>query len=127
MKKRLILIFVVIIIAVPIISLLSFATSISDNYNLIKENNYLALYINNKTTGIAVKDKTSGKTWFSDRFGSKSNLGITYYTEKDLERRMNSYDNSVVFDQYNISEIKNGIRIEYQFGKKWDKEDYINY
>lgn len=113
---------------------------VADGFEKITENQYLNLYINRKTTEIAVQDKDTGMLWYSNppdrgemetilRGGAMETMGstisFTYFTENDRERTMNSYTDSVKLGQFDINKIDNGIRVNYQFGKKWQTNDYL--
>ncbi|MFP4016083.1 MAG: DUF5696 domain-containing protein, partial [Halanaerobiales bacterium] len=110
------------------------------DYEKTAENEYLSLYINKKTTEIAVQKASSGEIWFSNpqdldtmetqargpkKDALRSQLGIRYYSASDRLFEMDSYNDAIVNDQFQITEIPNGVRVDFEFGKKWDKEDYI--
>lgn len=98
----------------------------------VAENDYLELYINEETTEVAVKDKKSGYIWYTnpqdrssdskakdvnkDRLASQ--IHITYYTPSSQSKMMNNYTDSVLLGQFDIQQIKNGVRIDYRIGKE---------
>lgn len=98
---------------------------------LIESSQTLELYINGKTTEIAVKDKTSGKMWFSNPSERSSDLiamqeaknrlssqiEIEYFDKADVSCGMNNYADSIELGQYDIEKIEKGIRITYTLGK----------
>jgi len=105
----------------------------------VQENEHLILYMNRETTEIAIQEKSSGEVWYSnppDRDtmeqrlrGSakdtlKAQLRIVYYDVGDRRFEMDSYNDSVKNGQYIISELDNGVRVEYLLGTKWKEEDY---
>ncbi len=113
----------------------------SDNQlQLMKENEYLQLYINKSTTEVAVKDIQSGKVWYTnppdrdeyETAASKFNkeklgaqLEIKFFTPGDRIINWDNLHESIAYNQFTIKEIDRGIRIEYLIGKKWKLEDYI--
>ncbi|MFW6288089.1 MAG: hypothetical protein ACOC2J_04990, partial [bacterium] len=115
-------------------------SAVVDGFEIINENQYLNLYVNKETTEFAVQDKNTGEIWYSnppDRDemevkvrGSSldamaSQLSFSYYTESDRERTMDSYNDSVRHGQFTIENIENGFRVDYQFGREWEDEDYM--
>ncbi|MFP4660889.1 MAG: DUF5696 domain-containing protein [Halanaerobiales bacterium] len=110
------------------------------DYEEIAENEYLSLYINKSTTEIAVQKKGNGEIWFSNpqdldsmenrargakKDALRSQLSIRYYNASDRVFEMDSYNDAILNDQFQITEIPNGVRVDFEFGKKWEKEDYM--
>ena len=93
------------------------------------ETDELKLLVNVNTAEIAVLDKSNGKVWYSNPPGRDadpvanaankellaSQLFITYFDSADIERTMNSYNDSVAKGQFEIFGIDGGIRIVYNF------------
>ena len=138
MKKAIVL--KLIIFPAIIICLLFSGNVNADDGTLIIENRYLQLEMERDTTEFRVLDKKSGDVWYSnppardevDTIASgtaleelNSLVEITYYTPGNHRRFMNSYADSVVFDQFEIVEIEDGIRVEYTIGQEWRDDDYI--
>jgi hypothetical protein len=116
----------------------------SNGFYLAAENNESQLLINGKTTEIAVKEKATGVTWYSnpvDRQNDKIatspmdtiNSILTFrYMQTGLTNvknpsgtiaasaLLNSFQDSVFKNQYSFYKIKNGIRVNYQVGTKTD-------
>ncbi|MEJ6951465.1 DUF5696 domain-containing protein [Natronospora cellulosivora (SeqCode)] len=108
---------------------------------LINENQYLALYINERNSEIAVLDKKSSNIWYSNPYNRDeketiargsvlkrlgSSLNITYDRlggRKDIS--MDNFSSSIEHNLFEISTIENGIRIEYTFGEKWTNDDHL--
>lgn len=102
----------------------------SNDFSLVERSPSLELYINGETTEIAVKEKSSGKMWFSnpvDRLNDKvatkeandklsSQIEIEYFDTADVSCGMNNYADSIMLDQYSIEKIDQGIRIIYTLG-----------
>lgn len=118
-----------------IVVLLSATVSASLNgFELVAQNDYLALYFNPKTTEIAVHDLVNDKMWYSnpqdrntaraavrDRLSSQIVIyhGAGSGTEKD------SYKYSVQYNQYDYRYIEKGVRVEYTIVEEWRNEYYL--
>lgn len=100
-------------------------------FRVVADNVHLTLYINDETTEIAVEHKSSGQIWRSNPTASSSNsevnsqLVLSYYAPDDNQRLMDSFKDSVQYGQFEISDIDNGVRVEYSFGREWMDEDYV--
>lgn len=103
---------------------------------LAAENEYLALYINPGTTETAVLNKASGDLWYSSppnregeetiaRGTEKQRLGasisIKYYDSSQRLRTLDSFTQSVLYGQFEICNIPNGVKVRYTLGRKWDE------
>ena len=132
--------FLTIIITVIIIVTASITGRALESFELISENRQLKLYMNKATLEIAVQRKESGQIWYSNpperdeierrargrtRDRLEAQLAISYYTPRDRRHYLNSYTDSVLHEQYDISLIDGGVRIDFQLGQKWDDEDII--
>lgn len=110
-------------------------------FDKIAENDYLILHINKQTTEIAVEEKSSGEIWYSNppdrnemearargtaRDLLNSQVKIIYYDLGDRMYEMNTYRDAVLNEQYTITPLENGVRIDYIFGKEWKDEDYVS-
>lgn len=110
------------------------------SYRLVAESEYLALYINDTTAEVAVEDKEGGIIWYSNppnrdteetiargatRERLNAQFSISYYTPSDHYRTMNSYHDSVARGQFAITEIENGVRVDYFLGRRWSDSDYL--
>lgn len=108
-------------------------------FSLAAENQYLELYLNEDKVEFAVRQKASGEIWFSNPVdrdkketvagGSSkqmlnSQLILTYFVSNQ-QRQMDSYNDSVIHDQYEIVTIPNGFRIDYDIGRTWQDADYL--
>lgn len=108
--------------------------------DILIENRYLSLELNQETTEFVITEKSSGDVWHSNppnreqieqiatgssREELNSQIVITYFTPGNHRRFMNNYTDSIAFDQYEIKEIEDGIRIEYTIGEEWSRTDYI--
>lgn len=109
-------------------------------YQVVAENDNLILYFNETTLEVAVYQKSTEQVWFSNpyerdtvekiaRGAAKNALGaqlrINYFTPQDVQRSMDSYNDSLAYGQYEIVSIENGIRVEYLLGKEWDDQYYV--
>lgn len=146
-KRYQVILFVFLLIFLPIYDVLiaEEINSSLDNFQQISENEELELYINKDSTEIAIRSKNTGTIWYSNpqnigkdesiaRGNRKkrlsSQLSITYYvssreTSGDRVREMNNFADSIEYNQYEISEIENGVRIDYILGRQWSEEDYL--
>lgn len=96
----------------------------------VAESDELILYLDEEETDIAVKDKSSGKLWFSnpqdaeeDTFASgyyqkvlKSQLQIQYYNENVQSSTMDNYNDCIKDKQFTIAYLDDGITITYTLG-----------
>lgn len=93
------------------------------------ENEYLVLYINKKTTEVAVKDKSNNAVWFSNpqqrdsdsaangtnKALLSSQMTITTKTDADQNTTYNSYEHSVAKEQFKIEKTDHGVKVIYDF------------
>ncbi|MFW6308823.1 MAG: DUF5696 domain-containing protein [bacterium] len=111
-----------------------------DDFNVISENKNLNLYINEETAEIAVEKKETGSLWFSNpqnvdqmeniRGGTsrdrlKSQFVINYYTPNDTRQKMDSFNDSVQNERFNIEKIDKGVKVNYVLGKEWTEDSYL--
>ena len=109
-------------------------------FELRAENQHLSLFFHPETTEIAVYDRLTGETWYSNpkdrdqleilaRGSAKDAIGaqlrISYFTPGDVRRTMNNYSDSIVYGQFQIEELPNGVRVDYVLGKQWEDDDYF--
>lgn len=101
-----------------------------DGMVLAAENDILELYTNTATTEIAVYDKRSGETTYSNpperaedslangrnKTGLNSQFMLTYYDSSMTAVNMYNYDYSVEREQFKLESIKDGIRYTYLCG-----------
>lgn len=94
------------------------------------ENKNLKLYVNPRTGEIALFDKRSGETVYSNPQSAdqdtianevnknllKSQLNLEYLNNNQAISIFNSYEHSVLFDQITIEAIENGFRFIYKIG-----------
>ncbi len=114
--------------------------SVPRGFDLVAENDYLILYVNTETAEIAVTDKRSEQTWYSNppdrdssekiaRGDAKLALGaqfrLTYFEPGDTMRTVNSYLSSVAYNQFEVTPIEGGVRVDYLVGKKWNERDFL--
>ncbi|MFW6390065.1 MAG: hypothetical protein ACOCZT_03045, partial [Halanaerobiales bacterium] len=111
-----------------------------ESYSAIDENEHLILFINHDTTEIAVQDKNSGQIWYSnppDRNEMEtiakgntlaelnSQLLLSFYLPGNRRKKMNTYSDSIAFNQFEINKIDNGVNIDYIIGEQWSDEDFV--
>lgn len=129
----------IIILSLFIITSPSQARSELESFELIEENENLQLYLNDTFVEFAILDKASGDIWFTNpydrenretliRGSSKdrlnSQLRISYYVANS-RNTLDSYNDSVAHGQYEITNIPNGVRVDYTLGKQWDDDAYL--
>ena len=105
------------------------AEKISDTYTM--ENNYLKFEMAGKTTTFKVLQKNTGKIWYSNPQGAKtdklallkeknnmmSTLLVKYSTENGSDDTYDTYTNSVQRNFYNIEKKGNEITVNYTIGQ----------
>ncbi len=116
------------------------AEDVPSTFELVAENQYLALYIDPETTEVLVQQAETGLIWSTNPLDRKTaekvargaakneleaQLIMHYYTPEDLPKTIDNYTESIVHGQFEIQPIENGVRVEYQLGKKWDDYAYI--
>lgn len=109
---------------------LPYAATAADlsGYDIVAENERLALFINRSTTEIAVRDNLSGEIWHSNPPGAKvekHQLSIVYYDPEDRRKRLDSFKDGVEYGQFTIEEIPNGVAVAYTIGQEWKQDDFI--
>lgn len=128
----------VIAVLFTVLSIGTAAAPLSD-MTLIAENEYLALYINEANAEVAVLDKSSNQTWYSNpqdwntgekiaNGTTKNQLGAQFiitYDRDNSEIIRDSYNHSVQLGQFTIVPIANGVRVEYLVNDLWQSDDYI--
>ena len=116
------------------------AEDVPSTFELVAENQYLALYIDPETTEVLVQQAETGLIWSTNPLDRKTaekvargaakneleaQLIMHYYTPEDLPKTIDNYTESIVYGQFEIQRIENGVRVEYELGKKWDDYAYI--
>ncbi|QGH33492.1 hypothetical protein GI584_05430 [Gracilibacillus salitolerans] len=96
----------------------------------IAENDYLQLFVDKETASIAVINKQNDEIWYSnppDRDKDpivsginsdilSSQMQLSFYNNFGQSSNMNSYSDSVVYEQFSIEPIEDGAKVRYQFG-----------
>lgn len=114
--------------------------AIDERFQLAAENQHLALYIDPQTAEVVVQQKETDLIWSTNPLDRgtvekiargtamnelQSQLILHYYTPDDIQKSIDSYSESVSHEQVTIKSIKDGVRVEYEFGKRWDDMAYI--
>lgn len=100
------------------------------NMVMAEETNNLELHINTATAEIAVFDKRSGESWYSNppdwdkdpiannliKDVLRSQFEVDYFDSTRMVKHFYSYTDSAARDQFEIKSISNGIRIYYTLG-----------
>jgi len=129
MKKHVILLlvplFAIILAACPRVEA---ATGLEDR-EVVAENEYLVLYFNEQDTSFAVQCKQSGKIWLSNPpAGSsspttlRSQINIVHDPDRVTK---DNYGYSNQYERSRVTQIDNGVRVDYQFVEKWTANDYL--
>ena len=102
-----------------------------EGMKLAAENDYLALYIDERETDVAVAVKASGDIWYSnppaaleDEGASayyqkqmKSQISLTYFNANMQSSEMDNYNDSILGEQFEILYGVNGVTVVYTMGK----------
>ncbi|MBP3388442.1 MAG: hypothetical protein J6K98_01050, partial [Clostridia bacterium] len=100
------------------------ASTLPAAYEKVAENNWLRLYLDESTGGVAVEDRRSGKVWSSiplelekDTVATpnmqeliRSVLRVDYY-DSDTLKSLYSYENCVDEDGLTVQETEDGVRL----------------
>jgi hypothetical protein len=107
---------------------------------LAASNEWLELYIDDATAAVAVKELKTGHVWHTNppnwdkeetvaKGDAKQALGaqiqLTYYQPGDVEIKVDSYKDSVLFEQHEVEEIPGGIRVTYLFGREYGQRAMV--
>lgn len=101
---------------------------ITSKMEIIAENDYLVLYIDKRRAEVAVRVKSTGSIWYlnppaqGQEDAAQEMLSIVYDRPGAVDQHLNSLDDSIKLDQFDIIEIENGVRIEYLLGERYDME-----
>lgn len=116
------------------------AQTVPRDYELVADNGYLELFLNPETAEFAVHHRNTDTLWFSSppdrlkvekvargaaRDALRSQLSISYFSPEGRQRYMDSYNQSIVYGQFEIDRIPDGVRVSYILGKMWDDMDYL--
>ncbi|MBP1913442.1 hypothetical protein J2Z23_000374 [Lederbergia galactosidilyticus] len=96
----------------------------------IAESDSLRLFVGEETGDVAVMDKSTGKTYYTnppertlDKVASGINaevlsaqLNLDYYNQYGQLSNINSFTDSVAYEQISMQSIEKGIRVNYKFG-----------
>ena len=118
---------------------LSESRSSVDGFVLVAENDVLKLYTKEETAEIAVYDKRSGETTYSNpqdyaqdlvandtnKALLRSQFMIKYYNSAANESTFDSYNDAVAKGQISVSAIKDGIRYTYRVGNIKDSTGIV--
>ncbi len=136
-NKKMILICILLFTSMIFLSAL--ATANLADMDVVTENKYLALYVNEEFAEIAIKDKENQHIWYSNppdreddpivsgarnRNLLNSQLTLEHYGPDGRTTFMNSYADSIQENQVEFMKIENGIRIEYLLGEQWSDSQY---
>lgn len=100
------------------------------NMQAVAQNEHLVLFINKETTEVALVDRQTGQTWYSNPIDSesdtlaspyeknvlKSQLVLQYFDRQGNSYLFNSYEKSVAGGTFTLAYLEDGIRIIYTLG-----------
>ena len=100
------------------------------NYKLVTESDSLQLFLNQKTSDVAVVDKRTGEVTFAippdadndpiangiNRNYLKSHIVVNYFNSSRKEGIYDSFSMAVDRDQVSYESIENGVRVIYEMG-----------
>lgn len=110
-----------------------------EGFELVAETDSLALYLNEETVEFAVEHRESGRVWRSNPYDRdrretvaggtnkrmlNAQLTLTYYAA-NRQFVLDSYNDSVAHGQYEIHRIPGGFRIDFEFGRRWQDQQYL--
>lgn len=105
---------------------------IFEGMEIIAQNDILKLYIDKKTTAVAIRDKRTNYVFHTNPEGREidplagghakavmnSQLSISYYNRVGQLFHLNNYSDSIRFNQFEIKEIVDGVRVYYRIGQE---------
>lgn len=104
-----------------------------DNFEFVVGNDHLNLYINPITTEIAVEELETKDVWFTNPQARHTTSGLaldrlssqfTIVHDPDGVQKQN-HRYSVAYEQFAISLIENGVRVDYTIVEEWKSEHYV--
>jgi len=120
--------------------LTAYADASLSKMRLAASNEWLELYINDATAAVAVREVKTGHVWHTNppnwdkeetiaKGDAKQALGaqiqLTYYKPGDVEIKIDSYKDSVLFEQHEVTEIPGGIRVTYLLGREYGERAMV--
>ena len=91
------------------------------------------LILDTETMVITLKDDATGRTWCSemagaapDNLAAKALLQVTFRGEDNVEKIWDTYQNCVLFNDYRMFQLENGVRIEMDINEG-DSKVYLEY
>ena len=103
------------------------------DFELAAASEYLNLYFNPETTEIAVEDIQTGNLWFSNPQNRFSTSGYVFnrlssqftivHDPKSVQKDNHRY--SIDYEQFEVSPIENGVRVDYTIVEEWKPEHYV--
>lgn len=116
------------------------ADSRLSGYELFAENDQLQLWFSHASAEIAVLDKEADYIWYSNpparaqqekiakgalKEAVGSQISLVCYTPRDQRLSFESYNDSVKYGQFEVTEITDGLRVDYTVGQEWSDQDYL--
>lgn len=104
---------------------------VANEFNIVAQNDDLALLINKEYGLISLKNRKSGAVFSTTGYGNElsgvtlentknlvySHIVLEFYNNRDKETIYNSYEHCLKDNQIKYSGIKNGLRLYYTIGK----------
>ncbi len=94
------------------------------DYQMMAENDDLALYVNQKTTQFQVLDKKNNAVYYSNPEGDEKSkpdnenalFELSYLSAANQTGTLNSYADSVKKGQFSVTKIDNGVKLQFTVG-----------
>ena len=97
-----------------------------EGYQKVAENDWIRMYLDESTAGVAVEDRRSGKVWSSIPFDLekdtvattnmqnliRSVLRVDYY-DNNVQKSMYSYEHCIEEDGLQVEELADGVRLRF--------------
>ena len=132
--------FLIITLVLLVFGVSSIQANALKGYEQVAKNEFLELYINEESGEIAVRNLSTHEIWYSNppnrgqeekvaRGKSKERLGsqviMTYFTQVGAEITMDSYNDSVLYEQLEVTPIEQGVRVDFTLGEEWSEDSFI--
>lgn len=116
------------------------SAAVPRGFEIVAENDHLVMYMNMETAEVAVLDKQSEQIWYTNppdrnsvekiargdaKLAQGAQFRLTYFEPGDIMRTVDSYISSVALNQFDVSRIENGVRVDYLVGRQWNERDYL--
>lgn len=134
------LVFLLLLAACLTSPLIAYADAGLSGMRLAASNEWLELYVSDATAAVAVREVKTGHVWHTNppnwekeetiaKGDAKQALGaqvlLTYYQPGDVEIKINSYKDSVLLEQHEVTLIPGGVRVTYLLGREYGERAMV--